>query len=50
MLTVKSLVLSISIIAQSLSISFYGLVSIPNKTGAACLDGSAPGYYIWHPE
>ena len=30
--------------------SLYNLITISNKTGAACLDGSSPGFYLWEPE
>ena len=32
------------------SFSLYNLVNIPLKTGAACLDGSQFGFYLWEPE
>lgn len=30
--------------------NLYNRIDISNKTGAACLDGSAPAFYLWVPD
>jgi hypothetical protein len=30
--------------------NLFNKVDISNKTGAACLDGSTPAFYIWVPD
>lgn len=35
---------------QAHSISFYNMVELPIKSGAACLDGSQAAFYIWRPD
>ena len=39
------ILLVLSVWVQGLSL--YNLITISNKTGAACLDGSAAGFYLW---
>ncbi len=30
--------------------NLFNKIDISNKTGAACLDGSAPAFYLWVPD
>lgn len=30
--------------------NLFNKIDISNKTGAACLDGSAPAFYLWLPD
>lgn len=45
----SKLILILQICAIS-CFSLYGRIDISNKTGAACMDGSSPAFYLWQPE
>jgi hypothetical protein len=34
----------------SFAFNFFSRIDITNKTGAACLDGSSPAFYLWLPD
>jgi hypothetical protein len=38
------------LISSTLTFSLFNKISLSNKTGAVCLDGSQPAFYLWQPD
>jgi hypothetical protein len=38
------------LVGKSLTFNLFNKVDLPNKSGAVCLDGSIPAFYLWVPD
>jgi hypothetical protein len=46
----KQTILILTLFTYINSINLFNKIEISNKTGAACLDGSNPAFYLWEPD
>lgn len=44
------IVLIVTLLSPCFSFNLFNRIDLPAKSGAACLDGSLPAFYLWVPD